>query len=115
MRYVDHTSSPPDTRALFELLNTGRIFTAVFEKRTDGSIRKMNARTGVKKYLKAGGSLKFSPFERGLLPVFDVQVREGNGYRFINVPELISITVDDTMIYFRDMPEDLKAKAKSGS
>lgn len=104
MNYVDHTASPPDVVALYELLKNGHTFTAVFEKRTNGEIRTMNARLGVKKHL-AGGELKFSPLKRDLLPVFDMNIQE---YRFIPMEGLISINVDGTHIQFRkpkDKPE----------
>jgi hypothetical protein len=84
-------------QALYELTNSGRIFTAVFKKKTDGTIRKMTCRMGVTKHLKAGGELKFNPYAKHLLPVFDVQKK---GYRFINADELISLTVDGVTINF---------------
>ena len=62
-----------------EMVSDGKIFTVEFVKK-DGTVRKMNARLGVKKHLK-GGSLAFDPSERNLLPVFDMQKE---GYRMIN-------------------------------
>ena len=57
----------------------GKIFTVVFIKK-DGTERTMNARLGVKKYLK-GGELKYNASEMGLIPVYDIQSK---GYRMVN-------------------------------
>ncbi len=65
------------------LVDNGKIFSVTFTKR-DGTIRAMVARTKVKKHLK-GGSLKFDPIRKGLLPVFDMQKQ---AYRMINVSEI---------------------------
>jgi hypothetical protein len=64
------------------LLNTqGKTFNVGFIKRSTGELREMNARLGVKKHLK-GGDLPYDPFEKDLLPVFDMQKR---GYRSISL------------------------------
>jgi hypothetical protein len=62
-----------------ENIPNGKIFSVVFVKK-DGTIRHMNCRKGVKKYL-AGGELHYIPSEHGLLPVFDMQIQK---YRVIN-------------------------------
>lgn len=67
----------------------GAFFTVTFVKRTDGTTRTMNARFGVKKYLK-GGELPYDPIEKGLLPVFDMQK---NAYRMINTDTLIGANI----------------------
>jgi hypothetical protein len=67
----------------------GAFFTVTFVKRTDGTTRTMNARFGVKKYLK-GGELPYDPIEKGLLPVFDMQK---NAYRMINTDTLIGAKI----------------------
>lgn len=64
----------------------GKIFTARFIKK-DGSVRVMNARTGVRKGVKGIG-LKFSPENKGLATVFDVSKKE---HRFINLRTLQSV------------------------
>jgi len=71
--------------------NSGRgdFFTVTFVKRSDGTTRTMNARLGVKKYLK-GGELPYDPIEKGLLPVYDVQKQE---YRMINLGTIISAKI----------------------
>lgn len=58
----------------------GKFFTVTFIKK-DGSERVMNARLGVKVYLK-GGELPYNPDEKGLIPVYDVKT---GGYRMVNV------------------------------
>ena len=67
----------------------GAFFTVTFVKRTDGTTRTMNARFGVKKYLK-GGELPYDPIAKGLLPVFDMQK---NAYRMINTDTLIGAKI----------------------
>ena len=66
-------------------------FTVEFIKK-DKSLRKMNCRKGVKKHLK-GGHLRFDPFKKGLLPVFDLQKQ---GYRMISLKSLVSLTFAKT-------------------
>lgn len=67
----------------------GAFFTVTFVKK-DGSIRTMNARLNVKKYLR-GGSLPYDPIKKGLIPTFDVQKGE---YRMINEKTIISAIID---------------------
>lgn len=75
--------------------SNGAIFTIKFVKRTDGTIRIMNARFGVTKYLK-GGSLSYDPASHNLMGCYDVK---GNpdipdssaGYRMINLETLIEL------------------------
>lgn len=50
----------------------GQYFTVVFRKRSDGSLRTMNCRTGVKKHL-SGGEKKFSDKDKNLVTVYDQQ------------------------------------------
>lgn len=66
----------------------GAFFTVTFIKK-DGTTRVMNARFGVKKYLR-GGELPYDPIAKGLLPVFDVKE---NGYRMINTKTIISARI----------------------
>ena len=49
----------------------GKIFTATFYKK-DHTSRTMNCRLHVKKHLH-GGTLKYNPKEKGLIPVYDLQ------------------------------------------
>jgi len=57
----------------------GKFFTVKFIK-LDGSERVMNARLGVKKYLK-GGTLKYDPAEFNYITVYDMGSK---GYRTVN-------------------------------
>ncbi len=76
-------------QAIQILLDTkGKIFTVIFNKK-DGTERVMNARLGVKKYLK-GGALPFDPVEKGLLPVYDLQK---NDYRLVNKNTIKTIKI----------------------
>ena len=65
----------------------GKIFTAIFTKK-DGTRRVLNGMTGVRKYT-SGGDLKYSPSDKGLIPVFDLKIGNGpKGYRMINIAGL---------------------------
>jgi len=68
----------------------GRIFTAIFTKK-DGTRRVLNGMTGVRKYT-SGGELKYSPSDKGLIPVYDLKIGNGpEGYRMINVNGLLAL------------------------
>jgi hypothetical protein len=71
----------------------GTFFTVVFIKK-DGTERTMNARFGVKKYLR-GGELPYDPIQKGLLPVWDPQAMDkgGDGYRMINIGTIKSAKI----------------------
>lgn len=76
----------------------GAIFDVSFIKK-DGTLRRMNARVGVKKYLK-GGELKYDATSKGLIPVYDVQCglqrksdEDPACYRMINKNTLMSLRV----------------------
>lgn len=64
----------------------GKIFSVEFYKK-NGEYRKMLCRTDVKKYLK-GGELPFDIYEKGLVPVYDLQKE---GYRVIPIDRVQSI------------------------
>lgn len=66
-----------------------KIFTVEFIKK-DGTLRKMNARLGVKKGVKGVG-MAYKPTERNLLPVYDMQKQ---AFRMVNISTLIKITYD---------------------
>ena len=67
--------------------NGGKFFTVKFHK-VDGSIRKMNCRTGVKKWLK-GGQLSYRVEDKpNLRVVFDVAAKD---YRTINLDKVFYI------------------------
>lgn len=67
----------------------GKFFSVEFVKKTDGSIRPMTCRLGVKKG-QTGRGLLFDALAKGLLPVWDVQKE---GYRFINLDSLRKATI----------------------
>lgn len=69
----------------------GRFFSAYFYKK-DSTLREMVCRRGVKKGL-AGGSLGYDAASKGLLPVYDMQVKKGNPRRMINLHTLVSFNV----------------------
>ena len=60
--------------------NRGRLLTLRFVKK-DGSMRYMRCLYGINRGL-SGRGLKYVPEERGLLPVYDIDVK---GYRMINL------------------------------
>ena len=66
---------------------TGNIYSVSFQKRTDGSIRKMICRGKVVKGLR-GGTLKFNPLERDLVQVYDMRKK---GYILVPCENVISI------------------------
>lgn len=66
----------------------GKFFTVTFTKK-DGTTRVMNARLGVRAYLK-GGELPYNPEEKGLIPVYDMQSR---GYRMISINTISKLKI----------------------
>lgn len=66
----------------------GKIFTIEFIKK-DGSLRKMNARRGVRVGTNGKG-MAYNPIQRGLLPVFDMQIQE---FRMVNFDTIVSYTI----------------------
>lgn len=70
---------------------TGVIFSATFIKK-DGSLRRMNCRVGVRKYVKGVG-MSYNPVERDLLPVYDLVNR---GYRTVNLKTVKSVRLGRT-------------------
>lgn len=77
-----------NAKELIESSN-GKIFSVDFIKK-DGTLRKMRARTGVKKYLK-GGKQAYNPTEYGLVNVFDMDAKD---YRSIRVDNVVRIKVN---------------------
>ena len=91
-RYMD----PKQVIDLFKKAN-GTLVSVTFVKRTNGEIRKMLARTSVKKGVKGVG-LKFKPSDKNLMGVYDFgKVREGADpwkcYRFVPVDAVLSMRV----------------------
>ena len=73
--------------------NKNKIFTVTFRKRSDGSVRVMNCRIGVKKYLH-GGELPYWPDDHNLVPVFDLKKKD---YRMISADSLQSLKVGNNV------------------
>jgi len=68
--------------------SNGSIFSVSFVKK-DGTIRNMNCRLNVKKYLR-GGKLAYNPKEYDLISCFDMQK---NSYRMINCHQLLMLKI----------------------
>jgi hypothetical protein len=64
----------------------GKLFSVTFEKK-DGTLRKMTARLGVRKYLTGGGS-KFDAEPRGMVRVFSMRDK---GYRTVTAEKITRI------------------------
>jgi hypothetical protein len=69
----------------------GKFFTVTFIKRTDGTTRVMNARLGVRAFLR-GGELPFNAEAKKLIPVYDVQKHD---YRLIPWDALQELKIDN--------------------
>jgi len=65
----------------------GKMFTVTFIKKSNGEKRTMNARLGVKAYLR-GGVLPYDPNTKGLIPVYDIQAKD---YRMINIQGIVNL------------------------
>jgi hypothetical protein len=70
----------------------GKIFSATFVK-SNGDIRIMTARTGVRKDLNGTG-LRYNPVEHNLITVFDMNKRQ---YRSINIGTLLNLRMNGTL------------------
>jgi hypothetical protein len=86
-------STPPGTISSEEAKNlikatNGKFFTVTFIKK-DGTERVMNARLGVKVYLK-GGQLAYDAESKGLIPVYDVKT---GGYRMVNINTITHLKI----------------------
>jgi hypothetical protein len=82
-------TAPFNRTNLRALVQDGQIFSVEFIKRTDGNLRRMICRLGVKKHLK-GGAASCDTKAHNLLTVFDM---EKGGYRSIPVDAVQSLTV----------------------
>jgi hypothetical protein len=68
----------------------GHIFKAVFRKRSDGRLRRIICRLGVKKYI-TGKGMNYNPKDYKLLTVFDMIKQE---YRMISLDSLMLLIID---------------------
>lgn len=79
---------------MIENYDDGLIFHVKFVKRSDGKIRDMTCRKGVKKFLK-GGSLAFNPKEKKLVTVWDRNApNPGKGYRSIPLDSILEVKMN---------------------
>lgn len=70
-------------RSIIEATN-GRFFTIVYRKRDD-TIRNINCRTGVVRYVKGTGLPRKNA---GLITIYDVKLK---GYRSININRIVAM------------------------
>ena len=78
-------------------LKNGTIYSVSFVKK-DGSIRLMNSIVGTRKGV-TGEGLKFDAKERGLMPVYDVQLRlqgteEHKCWRMVNLNTIFEVHIN---------------------
>lgn len=83
-------------RSIIKELAGGKIFGCTFVKRSNGEVRDMTCRLGVKKG-QVGGELGFDIVEKGLLPVFDMAK---NDYRMINLETVTEIRANGQVYRF---------------
>lgn len=83
------TKETKETVQLIREKTKGRFFVVEFIKRTDGTLRKMVCRLGVRKHLR-GGTLRYDPNTKGLIVVWDSQKQD---YRQINLLEIQSFRI----------------------
>jgi hypothetical protein len=85
-------------KSMIDNLENGTIYSVTFTKK-DGSIRLMNSIKGTKRGVKGTG-LKFNPEEKGLIPVYDIQLAKKDpanpdkAWRSINVTTLKEVCVN---------------------
>lgn len=85
-------------KTMLEELKNGTIYSVTFEKK-DGSVRLMNSIKGTRKGVKGVG-LKFDAEERGLIPVYDIQLAKKDpnnpdkAWRMVNVQTLTEMCVN---------------------
>lgn len=92
---------PFNLKNLTKLVSDGQIFSVEFIRRSDGMLRKMRCRLGVRKHLK-GGVNAYSPKEHDLLCVYDM---EAQGYRSIPVDTVKKLTVSGQVFDFGTVEE----------
>jgi hypothetical protein len=78
----------------------GKFHTVLFIKK-DGTLRTMNCRNGVTKYLK-GGSLNYNRTDKGLLGTWDTVAK---GYRSINVKAIVAVHANGMDYVVRETPQ----------
>lgn len=87
-----------EAKSKIDNLQNGTIYSVTFIKK-DGSVRLMNSIKGTRKGVKGVG-LKFDAEERGLIPVYDIQLAKKDpanpdkAWRMVNVNTLTEICVN---------------------
>jgi len=84
-----------DVNVVREFVKNNKIFTATFIKK-DGTTRVMNCRRGVTKGV-TGVGLAYDPYEKNLLPVYDMQK---GGFRMININTITELKGNGQIIKF---------------
>ena len=87
-----------DVKSKLAGLKNGTIYSVTFVKK-DGSIRVMNSIKGTKKGV-TGEGLKYDAEEKGLIPVYDLQLarkgeEEKKCWRMVNVNTVKSLCIDN--------------------
>ena len=73
---------------MLQNVSNGLIFTVDFVKRSNGELRTMNCRKGVRKGV-SGVGLKYNPAAKALVPVFDMK----KGFRMIALESIQRIAM----------------------
>lgn len=82
---------------MIENSNDGHMFSVKFVKRTDGSVRDMNCRKGVKKFTN-GGSLAFDPKKKNLVCVWEANTQNPEkAYRMISLDSLLEVKMNGSV------------------
>jgi len=91
----------------------GKIFTVTFTKK-DGTVRAMNARLNVKKYLQ-GGTLAYDAESKGLIPVYDLQAPDPEkAYRMVSVNTISKLKIGgNTYTVVPSVTENKESKPKT--
>jgi hypothetical protein len=105
------TISPEQAREL--LSYKGKIFNAIFTKK-NGERRAMKGMVGVRKHT-SGGTLPYSPKDKGVIPVYDLKIGNGpRGYRMLNLAGLEALNINgqqykiDQSIQSKDKIQEIK-------
>jgi len=91
MTAENKTITAEQAKEMVEGYKGNKFFTVTFVKRTNGELRVMNCRKGVKKHLK-GGVKKYDPKAKNLVCVYDVQSK---GYRSIALESIKEVSIEN--------------------
>ena len=93
-----NTITAQEAKQKIQEMENGTIYSVTFTKK-DGSLRLMNSIKGARRGINGTG-LKFSPEERDLLPVYDLQVAKkdpenpNRAWRMVNLSTIKEITCE---------------------